>query len=223
MSAVVAEPMSSPTVHVEPDTRTAVVVYSKDPISRAGVTSQLSGWRGIVVVDPRQASRAAVALVVASVADEELLRVIRTIRRGSGAQVVLVLGEADPESVLAAADAGAIGMLHRSTADSEHLACLVAKAARGEPVLPDRWHQPGRAAASVDGAEPAPRSPTNSLSAREVEVLRLLADGCDTAQIARKLAYSEPTIKNVIQRLFDHLNVRNRPHAVAVAMRAGII
>jgi DNA-binding NarL/FixJ family response regulator len=56
-----------------------------------------------------------------------------------------------------------------------------------------------------------------------VEVLRLLAEGCDTAEIARRLAYSEPTIKNVIQRLFEHLRARNRPHAVAVALRAGII
>jgi DNA-binding CsgD family transcriptional regulator len=54
-------------------------------------------------------------------------------------------------------------------------------------------------------------------------VLRLLADGCDTAEIAQRLAYSEPTIKNVIQRLFERLKVRNRPHAVAVALRTGII
>ena len=45
----------------------------------------------------------------------------------------------------------------------------------------------------------------------------------DTADIAARLAYSEPTIKNCIQRLFERLEVRNRPHAVAVALRAGII
>ncbi len=72
-------------------------------------------------------------------------------------------------------------------------------------------------------AEPAADVPPHRLSARDIEVLRLLAEGCDTAEIAQRLAYSEPTIKNVIQRLFDQLKVRNRPHAVAVAMRARII
>ncbi|HEX3427050.1 MAG TPA: helix-turn-helix transcriptional regulator, partial [Acidimicrobiales bacterium] len=61
------------------------------------------------------------------------------------------------------------------------------------------------------------------VSDRDREVLRLLADGCDTSEIARALAYSEPTIKNAIQRLFDQLKARNRPHAVALALRSGII
>ena len=68
-----------------------------------------------------------------------------------------------------------------------------------------------------------PAAPAHRLSSRDIDVLRLLSEGCDTADIAQRLAYSEPTIKNVIQRLFDQLKVRNRPHAVAVAMRAGII
>lgn len=61
------------------------------------------------------------------------------------------------------------------------------------------------------------------MSDRDRAVLRLLAEGCDTGEIARTLAYSEPTIKNAIQRLFDQLNAKNRPHAVALALRTGII
>jgi DNA-binding NarL/FixJ family response regulator len=167
-------------------------------------------------------------VVVADRADEEVLRVIRTIRRGSSARVVLVLDYADPDSVLVAADAGAIGALQRNAATGERLAHLVAKAVRGESVLPelqpmDRLASPGPAGSRVNADPVGPPPAAHNLSSRDVEVLSLLADGCDTAEIARRLAYSEPTIKNVIQRLFENLNVRNRPHAVAVALRAGII
>jgi DNA-binding CsgD family transcriptional regulator len=61
------------------------------------------------------------------------------------------------------------------------------------------------------------------LTAREVEVVRLMSEGCDTAEIADQLCYSERTVKNVIYALTSRLNLRNRPHAVAYAMRAGVI
>ncbi len=54
-------------------------------------------------------------------------------------------------------------------------------------------------------------------------MLRLMADGMDTAEIAQKLCYSERTVKNVIYGVTSRLNLRNRPHAVAYAMRAGAI
>ena len=59
--------------------------------------------------------------------------------------------------------------------------------------------------------------------ARELEVLRLLADGYDTASIAATLAYSERTIKNIIHDVTTRLELRNRSHAVASAVRTGVI
>jgi DNA-binding NarL/FixJ family response regulator len=58
---------------------------------------------------------------------------------------------------------------------------------------------------------------------RELDVLRLLADGLDTAEIAGRLAYSERTIKNIIHNLTSRLNLKNRLHAVSYAMKAGLI
>jgi len=219
MSALLAGSALSRQVEVGSPTATAVLVYAKDPISRAGVTSQLAAGRGIEILDPRQGHLAEVAVVVAETVDEEVLRVIRTIRKGSQAQVVLVVTSVVDDAVAAAVDAGAVGILGRGAANGEHLAAVVGKARRGEQVVPP-------SPASVPAVEPpAPvaAEPSHRLTPRDVEVLRLLAEGCDTADIAQRLAYSEPTIKNVIQRLFDQLKVRNRPHAVAVAMRAGII
>ena len=63
----------------------------------------------------------------------------------------------------------------------------------------------------------------NGLATREIEVLRLVADGCDTHEIADKLAYSERTVKNVLHDVTTRLQLRNRSHAVAYALRQGLI
>ena len=62
-----------------------------------------------------------------------------------------------------------------------------------------------------------------SLNLREVEVLRLVSEGFETAEIAGQLCYSERTVKNVIYAITNRLNLRNRQHAVAYALRAGVI
>jgi DNA-binding NarL/FixJ family response regulator len=69
------------------------------------------------------------------------------------------------------------------------------------------------------GAGPGP----GGLSEREIDVLRLLADGQDTAQIAARLRYSERTIKKILQDLTTRLQLRNRTHAVSYALRIGAI
>ncbi|MBN8883306.1 MAG: response regulator transcription factor, partial [Salana multivorans] len=61
------------------------------------------------------------------------------------------------------------------------------------------------------------------LTTREVDVLRLIADGFDTAEIARNLNFSERTVKNVLHDITTRLQLRNRPHAVAYALREGLI
>ncbi len=70
----------------------------------------------------------------------------------------------------------------------------------------------------------APRGLTfTGLTDREVDVLRLVADGYDTTQIAETLCYSARTVKNVIHDVTTRFNLKNRSHAVAYAMREGLI
>ncbi|MFI9356773.1 response regulator transcription factor [Streptomyces lydicus] len=64
---------------------------------------------------------------------------------------------------------------------------------------------------------------TTGLVTREVEVIKLLADGLETAAIAQRLNYSERTIKNIIHGAMSRLQLRNRAHAVAYAFRMGAI
>lgn len=61
------------------------------------------------------------------------------------------------------------------------------------------------------------------LTAREVDVLKLLADGQGTEYIAEHLSYSERTIKKIIQDVMSRLELRNRAHAVSYALRVGAI
>jgi DNA-binding CsgD family transcriptional regulator len=70
----------------------------------------------------------------------------------------------------------------------------------------------------------APRGLTPAgLEARELEVVRLLADGLDTGQIAERLNYSERTVKLVLHAMMARLRLRSRPHAVAHALRSGAL
>jgi DNA-binding NarL/FixJ family response regulator len=61
------------------------------------------------------------------------------------------------------------------------------------------------------------------LKEREIVVLKLLAEGLDTAKIAGRLSYSERTIKNILARMMLRLGLRNRAHAIAYAARSGAI
>jgi DNA-binding NarL/FixJ family response regulator len=61
------------------------------------------------------------------------------------------------------------------------------------------------------------------LEAREADVLRLLAEGLGTPEIAARLNYSERTVKNIIHGVLTRWSLRNRAHAVAFALRNGAI
>jgi DNA-binding NarL/FixJ family response regulator len=69
-----------------------------------------------------------------------------------------------------------------------------------------------------------PRGPIAAeFFSREVDVLRLLAEGMDTMEIAGRLSYSERTVRNIIHGVLTRLKLRNRVHAVAYAFRSGVI
>jgi DNA-binding NarL/FixJ family response regulator len=65
--------------------------------------------------------------------------------------------------------------------------------------------------------------PREQLTDREFAVLRLLAEGDSTRDIARRLNYSERTVKNIVHDLLAKLNCRTRAQAVALATRRGLI
>jgi DNA-binding NarL/FixJ family response regulator len=96
-----------------------------------------------------------------------------------------------------------------------------------ETLTPDALRAAVRAAASgaVAVAQQAleARLSLSRLTSREQEVLRLVAAGHPTREVARRLCYSERTIKNVIHDVVTKLNARTRSQAVAEAVREGLI
>jgi DNA-binding NarL/FixJ family response regulator len=205
--------------------RISVYVYAHDPISQAGLASQLRARSEIQVVDD-DLDKAAVAVVVVEEVDDETTRVVRAIQRNDGIpRVVLVVTRLDDAGMLAGVEAGACGLLRRSEAVPERLVATIQSAATGDGSVPADLL--GRLLEHVGRLQRqvlSPRGLTMSgLSEREIEVLRLVADGMDTSDIATTLAYSERTIKNIIHDVTARLNLKNRSHAVAYAVRQGLI
>lgn len=205
--------------------RIAVYVFAHDPISQAGLASQLRGRPELHVVDD-DIDRAQVAVVVVDEVDEETTRVVRAIQRNNGIpRVVLVVTRLDDAGMLAGVEAGACALLRRSEALPDRLLSAVRSAATGDGSVPaDLLGRLLEHVGQLQRQVLSPRGITLSgLTEREIEVLRLVADGYDTSQIASSLAYSERTIKNVIHDVTARLNLRNRSHAVAYAVRQGLI
>jgi len=166
-----------------------------------------------------------VAVVVAEGVDDAVLRVLRAIQRGGIPRTVLVASLLDDASVVCAAEAGVSALVRRTEATPDRLAQVVVKVAAGEAEMPSDLlasllGQVGKLQRQVLG----PRGLTFSgLSEREIQVLRLVADGYDTAEIARRLCFSERTIKSILHDVTTRLQLRNRAHAVAYAVREGLI
>jgi DNA-binding NarL/FixJ family response regulator len=205
--------------------RAKVFIYANDPISQAGVASQLRPRPEVQLVDAEELDQAEVAVVVTECVDEEVLRVLRAVRRGSVPRTVLIAAALDDTAVVTAAEAGVSALVRRSEVTPERLVSVILKARDGGAEMPadllaGLLGQVGRLQRQVL----APRGLRFSgLSDREVEVLRLVAEGLDTGEIARQLAFSERTIKSVLHDVTTRLQLRNRAHAVAFAVREGFI
>jgi len=126
----------------------------------------------------------------------------------------------DDDDVFAALRAGAVGYLLKDVTSTMLVEALVA-AARGEVVL-----QPSVAAKVVARVVQLPQDappPRHPLSGREVDVVRLLAEGRSNREIARALFLAEGTVKNLVTSVLSKLEVRDRTQAALRARDLGIL
>ena len=152
------------------------------------------------------------------------MRTIAGIQRDGCPHVIVVATHLDEEGVLAASEAGTLGMLRRREATPERLVQV-------SPTSPParRACRPTSSAscsapcAGCGAARRDDRAAPASLTTREQEVLRLLAEGQRHPEIASTLCYSERTVKGVIHEITTRLQLRNRSHAVAFALRNDMI
>jgi DNA-binding NarL/FixJ family response regulator len=204
---------------------TRVRVRATDPVSEAGVASQLRVQHDLEVLSSDSPARPDVVVLVADRVDEPTAAGIRGTRDSGGPRVVLVVGSVDGVEVLAAVEAGVAAIVRRCEATPDRLSTAIRAAATGDGHLPPDLL--GRLLQQVGDAQRKAAAPTGltfgGLTQRELTVLRLIADGYSTSEIATRMAYSERTIKNSIHDLVSRFHLRNRTHAVAFAVRQGLI
>jgi DNA-binding NarL/FixJ family response regulator len=205
--------------------RITVLVRSADPISQAGVIAQLRCSQDILVVGDDELGSQQVSLVVVDDVDDEAVRLIRSTGAPGTACVVLVATRIDDAALVRAVESGVVGIVRRSEATTHHLVSVIRASRRGEGAVPPDLL--GRLLVQVGRLQRQVLTPRGltfaGLAQREIDVLRLVADGYDTSEIATRLAYSERTVKNVLHDITSRMQLRNRSQAVAFAIREGLI
>ncbi|MFC3455175.1 helix-turn-helix transcriptional regulator [Amycolatopsis speibonae] len=214
MSTTMTTPVR-PIVRTEERREIRVAVHAGDPLVRAGLRSALGAGPGISLRDdPEKAD------VLVAVAGNEPHRI-----PAGAARLVLVADQPNQTELWAAVERGLAVVVARSEATPGRLLRAVADAHAGRGDLPaDQLGSLLRGISRLHKEVLEPRELTLSgLSPRETEVLRLLAEGFDTGEIARRVAYSDRTVKNILHGLLSRFGLRNRTHVVAYALREGLI
>ncbi|MFG2138343.1 response regulator transcription factor [Streptomyces sp. NPDC048650] len=213
-------------VATEVGKRIPVVVHAPDPISREGTISQLRRHPEVELIDDDGAHQGdGVAVLLAESLDRTMLSSLRRLVRSEGLHAVLVVSLIREADLLEVVECGVGAIVWRHEATGQRLLQAVLAASRGDGDLPADLI--GRLISQVrtlrPGAVGSSDVQASGLTPRETDVLRLVADGMGTGEIATKLSYSERTVKNILQGLTTRMELRNRAHAVAYALREGYI
>lgn len=202
-----------------------VTLYADDPIARVGLGCLLRGRAEIEVLERpvHSAGRRSVAIVLADRVGDDTATKLRQLVRGESRDVVLIAGRLHERELLNAVACGVRTFVWRHQVTTETLAKAVRSAARGDSDVPADMLNRLLAQLGRHGSGSAQVPAVTSLSDREVEVLRFVAEGLENRQIAGKLSYSERTVKNILHGLMTRMQLRNRAHAVAFALREGYL
>ncbi|MEV4869252.1 response regulator transcription factor [Streptomyces syringium] len=202
-----------------------IIVVDDHTVMRAGVVALLASESTIDIVGEAGNGREAVELVRRLEPDVALIDLRMPVLDGVAATTEIVAGRTGTRVLILttydtdveierAVEAGAIGYLLKDTT-REQLVDAIRSAARGETVLAPRVAQ--RLLARM--RQPAPVA----LTSRERDVLNAVADGLSNADIGKRLAIAEATVKTHLLRVFAKLDVSDRTHAVVTALERGLL
>jgi DNA-binding NarL/FixJ family response regulator len=139
----------------------------------------------------------------------------------AGIKVIVLTTYADDRSVIDALRAGARGYLTKD-ASAEEIRAALERVSRGQAAIDPAVQQHLLDAIAKGGPAARARPLPGGLTAREAEVLALVAQGLSNAEIASQLVVSETTVKSHINHLFAKTGVRDRAQAVSYAYRHGL-
>jgi NarL family two-component system response regulator LiaR len=137
-------------------------------------------------------------------------------------QVIVLTSYHEDEHVLPAIRAGALSYLLKDAAPQE-IASAIRKAAVGEVTLSPAIAAQMMKAAVGERKPVEPVGPESPLTTRELEVIRLIADGLSNTEIAEKLFLSEKTVKSHVSNILAKLHVTDRTQAAVYAWREGLM
>jgi DNA-binding NarL/FixJ family response regulator len=197
-------------------------VIASDEFDRARLLALIGTCGFPLAADP--GGLPGVVVIVAAPTVDEAIAAWPARRTPSGRWLIVAEKFSLPE-VIRAVQAGVHAMLRARDVTSPQLAAAVPAARRGDDRLPPEVLSLvcSSAALSAYVLSPSTIAASHPLVSRGRALLALMAEGLQNADIAQVLCWSEHTVKNVIYDLTARLQVRNRAHAVACAVRGGII
>jgi NarL family two-component system response regulator LiaR len=220
-----------------------VLIVDDHAVVRQGVRAYLEAQPDMTIVGEAASGEEAVRLAADQVPDVVLMDLVmpggpgtpggpggpgmdgveatRRVRRASPrSQVVVLTSFHEDVHIFPAIKAGALSYLLKDVGPEE-LAGAVRAAARGEAVL--HPHVATRVMQELRGARREMPNPFAELTDRELEVLRLVAEGLSNAQIAERLVLSEKTVKGYVSNILSKLYLADRTQAAVFAWREGMM
>ncbi|MCX3290798.1 response regulator transcription factor [Streptomyces sp. NEAU-H22] len=211
-----------------------VVVADDQTVVREGIVMLLGLLPGIEVVGAAGDGEEAVALVAGLAPDVVLMdlrmprcdgvEATRRIRADHpGTQVVVLTTFADDESLFPALAAGARGYLTKDAGGDEIVRAVHSVLSGDAGLSPGIQRRLLERLSETERGPAAPSEPPDGLTAREMEVLLLIAEGLSNPEIARRLHVSTATVKTHINNLFTKTRLKDRAQAVRYAYAKGLV
>lgn len=208
-----------------------VLLVDDHRLVRQGVRAFLETQPDITVIDEAESGERAAAMAAQYAPDIVLMDLImpgmdgveatRQVKRASPrTQVIVLTSHHQDEHIFPAIRAGALSYLLKDIGPAE-LADAVRKAAAGEATLHPRVA--ARVVQELHGARGETVNPFTELSEREMETLKLIAEGLSNSDIAGRLTISEKTVKSHVSNILSKLHLADRTQAAVYAWREGVV
>ncbi len=208
-----------------------VLVVDDHDVVRQGVHAYLSALADFAVVGEAESGETAVELALETVPDVALMDLVmpgmdgvEATRRVKAAsprtQIVVLTSYHQDEHIFPALQAGAISYMLKDV-KMEDLAEAIRRAARGEATLHPQVA--ARVIHELCGTRHQELNPFTELTDREMQVLRLIAEGLCNGEIAERLVISENTVKGHVSNILSKLHLADRTQAAVFAWKQGIV